>query len=151
MSREEQICTVCGRQGVYARGLCRTCYERIRKNGGVRIESHMTLARKRWVGKTANGWEVIEHLPKGKVLVKCQHCGRTKVVGKKGIANGTTRPCVCYIERLEPKTETQAKVYSAVMHNKGNGFKASKELGMSRQAVYSVLETMRRNQNGKIS
>lgn len=145
MSREEQICTICGKQGVYARGLCRTCYERVRKNGGVKTEPYLTAARKRWIGQTANGWEVIEHLPKDKVLCKCQYCGRTKIISKDGIRNSTARPCVCHIERLKPKTEAQARIYSAVMRNKGNGFKAAKELGMTRQAVYSVLETMRKN------
>lgn len=148
MSRDEMVCTICGKKGVYARGLCRTCYERVRKNGGIRTERYETQAYKRWVGKTANGWEVIEPLPKDKVLCKCVYCGRQKVVSKAGIRYSTVRPCVCHIERLEPKTDAQARIYASVMRNKGNATKASKELGMTRQAVYSVLETMRKNQNG---
>jgi hypothetical protein len=105
-----------------------------------------TAVRQRWIGKSANGWTVIEHLPKDKVLVKCQHCGRTKPVCKSSITKGTIRECICHVERLKPKTETQARVYSAVLHNKGNGSKAAKDLGLSRQAVFSVLETMRKNQ-----
>ena len=133
MSRAEEYCKICGIKGVYARKLCRTCYERLRKNGGLETERYLTAAQKRWVGKTCNGWEVIEHLPKGKVLVKCQYCGKTKTVSKKTITAGTTRPCVCHIERLEPKTDTQAKVSAAVLNNKGNGFKAAKELGLSKK------------------
>ena len=147
MGREEETCKICGIKGVYAKGLCRTCYERVRKNGGVETDRYATAASKRWIGRTANGWQVIEHLPKERVLCKCQFCGRTKIIGKHAIREQTARPCVCHIERLEPKTEVQARVYSTVMRNGGSAYKASKELGMTRQAVYSVLETMRKNQD----
>ena len=139
-------CRVCRHVGTYAKHLCRKCYDRIRKNGWVETPTQNTAVRQRWIGKSANGWTVIEHLPKDKVLVKCQHCGRTKPVCKSSITKGTIRECICHIERLKPKTETQARVYSAVLHNKGNGSKAAKDLGLSRQAVFSVLETMRKNQ-----
>lgn len=144
--REDEKCRICGHVGTYARHLCRKCYERIRKNGWVESEPTDSMARRRWLGRTANGWEVIGYLPKDKVLVKCQHCGRTKTVYKAGIRNGTIRECICHIERLKPRTETQARVYSAVLHNKGNATKAAKDLGLSKQAVFSVLETMRKNQ-----
>lgn len=139
-------CRVCGRVGTYAKHLCRKCYDRIRKNGWVETPTKITAVRQRWIGKSANGWTVIEHLPKDKVLVKCQHCGRTKPVSKSSITKGTIRECICHVERLVPRTETQARVYSAVLHNKGNGSKAAKDLGLSKQAVFSVLETMRKNQ-----
>lgn len=148
--REDLKCRICGRQGVYAKNLCRKCYDRIRKNGWVDTLPNDTAARRRWIGKTVNGWEVIETLPKYKVLLKCKHCGRTKIVDRGGVRAGSTRPCVCHIERLEPKTEAQVRVYTAVLHNKGNGSKAAKDLGVSRQAVFSVLETMRKESNGKV-
>lgn len=144
--REDEKCRICGHQGVYAKHLCRKCYDRLRKNNWAESSPKTEAVRKRWIGKTANGWEVIEHMPKDKVLVRCQFCGRTKVVSKSGITKGSIRPCVCHIERLTPRTETQARIYSAVLHNKGNGSKAAKDLGLSRQAVFRVLETMRKNQ-----
>lgn len=144
--RESEKCRICGHTGVYARHLCRKCYDRLRKNDWVESDPKGDSVRKRWIGRSANGWEVIEHLPKDKVLVKCQFCGRTKIVSKSGIARATLRQCVCHVERLTPKTEVQARIYSAVLHNKGNASKAAKDLGLSRQAVFSVLETMRKNQ-----
>lgn len=101
--------------------------------------------RAKWVGQIVNGWEVIEVLPHQKALLRCKTCGRTKTGSREGIKNQSIRPCVCRVEHLEPKTETQARVYTALLRNKGNGAKAAKELGMSRQAVHSVLDTMRKN------
>lgn len=99
----------------------------------------------KWLGRIVNGWELIELLPKQKCLLRCQTCGRTKVAHREGVDHLSIRPCVCRVEHLEPKTETQARVYAALLRNKGNGAKAAEELGMSRQAVSSVLETMRKN------
>lgn len=149
MNRNEQRCSVCGAVGCYAKGLCRSCYNKARRREG-NTDDYMTKVRRRWIGQSANGWTVIEHLPKDKVLCKCSYCGRTKIISKDSIANQSARPCVCHIERLVPKTATQARVYSAVMKHKGSGSKAAKELGLSRQAVFSVLETMRKESNGKV-
>ena len=99
----------------------------------------------KWVGMHINGWEAIAVLPKMKLLVRCPCCGRTKIIGRGNLAKHSTRPCVCEIERLTPRTETQARIYKALLHNKGSLTKTAEALGISKQAVSSCLETMRKN------
>ena len=142
--RTNDKCSVCGAYGVYARGLCTKCYTRARKNGFVITPTLEQQMKARWIGKRTGTWEVIETLPRQKALVKCTVCGRTKIIARQDFDKKGFRPCVCEVEHLEPKTETQARVYKAFIHNKGNAAKAGDELGMSRQAVWSVLQTMRK-------
>lgn len=137
-------CSVCGAYGVYAKGLCTKCYTRQRKNGGIMTPTLEQAMRTKWCGMRIGDWEVIEPLPKQKALVKCTRCGRTKIVSRGHFGSSGLKPCVCEVEHLEPKTETQARVYKALLHNKGNAAKAGEELGMSRQAVWSVLQTMKK-------
>lgn len=101
----------------------------------------------KWVGMHINGWVAIATLPKMKLLLKCPHCGRTKIIGRAHLSKHNTRPCVCEIERLTPRTETQARIYKALIHNNGSLTKTANALGISKQAVSSVLETMRKNKN----
>ncbi len=147
MNKAEK-CTCCGATPTYAKGLCGSCYQRALRNGGIVVPKMSERVRAEWKGKIVNGWEVLDTMPKSNLLVKCIHCGRTKIITRAAAKRQSARPCVCSVEHLEPKTEAQAEVYKAVLRNKGNGAKAAKELGMSRQAVHSVLETMRRNMNG---
>ena len=142
---KDQDCIFCGKHGVYAKNLCRSCYNRALKNEGIVVPRMSEQVRAKWKGLKVNGWEVIDTLPKGNFLLKCIYCGRTKIVVRESIKRQSVRPCVCHVEHLEPKTEKQARIYKAVIKNKGNAKKAAEELGMSRQAVWSVLETMRRN------
>lgn len=145
--RKDENCVCCGTLGVYAKHLCKGCYDRALRNGGVVVPKMSEQVRQKWKGQIVNGWEVLDTMPKANLLVKCIHCGRTKIVTRASMKKQQTRPCVCHVEHLEPKTETQARIYKAVLKNKGNGAKAAQELGISRQAVNSVLETMRRNMN----
>ena len=138
-------CSYCGRLGTYAKGLCISCYNRQRNNGGVMVPSMEEQMTAKWVGMHINGWEAIAVLPKQKLLVKCPYCGRTKIIGRGHLAKHNTRPCVCEIERLTPRTETQARIYKALLHEKGSLTKAAEALGISKQAVSSCLETMRKN------
>ena len=142
--KSNEKCSVCGAYGVYAKGLCTKCYTRMRKNGGVITPTLEQTMRTKWVGKRIGEWEVVEILPKQKALVRCTICGRTRIVSRQSFGINGVRHCVCEVEHLEPKTETQARVYKALLHNKGNASKAGEELGMSRQAVWSVLQTMKK-------
>ena len=147
---ERERCSYCGKYGVYAKGLCRTCYNRQRNNGGM-IPSREEELRKRWMGLKFGTWEIIGVLPNQKALLKCTECGRTKIMQRNSLLRqGGTRPCVCSIEHLVPRTEAQARIYKAVLHNKGSVSKAAKDLGISRQGVHSVLETMRKNMREEI-
>lgn len=146
MSKTE-FCSVCGAIGTYAKHLCRPCYERALRNGGVPAPRMSEQTKAKWKGVIVNGWEVLDTLPKSQFLVRCIHCGRTKIVVRSTIRNQSIRPCVCHIELLEPRTEAQARIYKAVLKNKGNASQAAKDLGLSRQAVHSVLNTMRRNKD----
>lgn len=137
-------CTNCGRQEVYAKGLCRKCYERQRHYKGALPPSIEERTRAKWIGRVVNGWEVIEVLPNSRALLKCKECGKTRIRTRANIEKQLIRPCVCRVEHLVPRTETQARVYKAVLHNKGSVTKAAADLGVSKQAVSSVLETMRR-------
>ena len=148
--KPNEKCSVCGAYGVYARGLCTKCYQRMLKNGGVITPTLEQMMRAKWIGKRTGTWEVIETLPKQKALVKCTVCGRTKIIARQDFDKKGFRPCVCEVEHLEPKTQTQARVYKAFLHAKGNASKAGEELGMSRQAVWSVLKTMKKGaENGR--
>lgn len=148
--KTNEKCSVCGAYGVYARGLCTRCYQRMLKNGGVITPTLEQMMKAKWIGRRVGTWEVIETLPKQKALIKCTICGRTKIVSRANWDKKGIRPCVCEVEHLEPKTQTQARVYKAFLHAKGNASKAGEELGMSRQAVWSVLKTMKKGaENGR--
>lgn len=143
--KPNEKCSVCGAYGVYARGLCTRCYQRMLKNGGVITPTLEQTMKAKWIGRRAGTWEVIETLPKQKALVKCTICGRTKIVSRANWDKKGIRPCVCEVEHLEPKTQTQARIYKALLHNHGSLTKAAEALGISKQAVSSCLETMRKN------
>ena len=142
----DKFCSVCGARGVYAKGLCTKCYTRTRKNGGVITPTLEQMQRTKWVGMRIGDWEVIEPLPKQKALIKCTRCGRTKIVSRANFTRNELKHCVCEVEHLKPRTETQARVYKALIHNKGNMSKTADDLGISRQAVWSVLKTMKRRE-----
>lgn len=143
--KPNEKCSVCGAYGVYARGLCTRCYQRMLKNGGVITPTLEQTMKAKWIGRRAGTWEVLETLPKQKALVKCTICGRTKIVSRANWDKKGIRPCVCEVEHLEPKTQTQARIYKALLHNKGSLTRAAEALGISKQAVSSCLETMRKN------
>ena len=139
-----KTCSVCGAKGVYAKGMCTKCYTRARKNGGIVTPTLEQTMRQKWCGLRVGEWEAIEPLPKQKALVRCTNCGRTKIVSRAHFGTNGLKHCVCEVEHLEPTTETQARVYKALIRNKGNASKTGEELGMSRQAVWSVLKTMKK-------
>lgn len=146
-----KTCSVCGAKGVYARGMCTKCYTRTRLNGGVVTPTLQQAQRIKWCGMRRGDWTIVEPLPKQKALIRCEKCGRTRIISRQNFEKSGYRKCICEVEHLEPKTETQARVYKALLHNKGNASKAGAELGMSRQAVWAVLNTMKkRGEHGDI-
>ena len=122
------MCTHCGSDKYYARGLCKNCYARMLRRGTP--EKHVPKA----LGRVVNGWEVISISCAG-ASVKCAECGHVKTVSYDYANTGALKPHTCAVKVRRKLTPRQAEYWAAWEESGRNYASAAKLLGVSRQAV----------------
>lgn len=137
------VCLVCGKATVYAKGRCRNCYERFRKNGD--DLSRADRARVRYMGQTQNGWQVVdvtsdEHATK--LVVRCTTCGKTMMVFPGRFYHlGEHRACV----KLLATTDKQEQFARAFSENHYSITETAQALNVSKASASDMFRRMRKN------
>lgn len=137
---EDRTCRLCGSPKYYAKGLCRSCYNR-QLRYGMELPPHEEQVRMKYLGVKANGWTVVDYLGNCKVMIQCDHCKAKKLANTTNLLR--TKEHKCWIKNANPKTEAQAKVYKTMLKNKYDTALTATELGISRQALQQTLKRLR--------
>lgn len=136
------VCSVCGSKNVYAKGRCRNCYERFRKNGN--DLSRADRLRTRYMGQTQNGWQVVgieQNERSCKLLVRCTACGETKAIFPNRFYRiGEHKGCV----NLLALTKKQERFLHTFKGNHSITLTA-RALNVSKASASDMFNRMRRN------
>jgi hypothetical protein len=131
------VCSACGHEGTYAKGLCRNCHARwLRRGTAERLQS-------KFVGVDSNGWVCLSVNGKH-ATVRCSHCGEIKKVCYGAIRNASIRPHRCDAQKARHGTARQNEIWSAWIASDRKDADAARALGVSRECVRQVIKLLQR-------
>ena len=137
-------CSCCKKTPVYAKGLCKNCYEINRRKGTPEKYRSPIL------GKEFNGFVVECFIDSHKALIRCKKCGETRIVSKTHFYGSnlrySPRRCHCtYVFNEEVLTPTQKKYIKVFKENDYSINETAEALGVSKQCVSEIIRKAEKN------
>ena len=138
MRNEEKTCSFCGsNQNYYAKGMCRNCYDRNRRNG------KPDYFYKSLIGTTRQGYVCIKR--DGQILtIRCVRCGHEKTISHQHFLHGNLAKCTDCLNHVRKGTEKNESIWKAWEQSGRNGAEAARKLGITRERVRQVVYKLSR-------
>jgi len=143
------LCSFCNKKNIYAKNLCRNCYERNRVNGKTEYKPVSVYIPK--IGDTSGKLTVSKILENRKVKCLCE-CGNHKTLNFESFKNKKYDSSCDECKRLKriknkgtnPKTDRQKQIVE--LHKSGMTYiDIGKNLGITKQAVGQAMKSASSN------
>ena len=133
---KKQLCSYCHTNEVYAKSLCKNCYNRQRRHGTPKY-----TRQKYHIGDCINGWTIIDNKPPRHYTLQCNQCNATVIKSVDCMRYLSKHRC-CF-KFSECMTARQKEIVSAFIKNDYKYTETAKKLGLTRQRVYKVVDELR--------